>query len=395
MKRIHLLGLLFITSTLGCGGDATSPGIDTGGMDAGGIDTRVDPQDGEGTTGCNIAECRDGVAVTCDGELSLRCGEVGATCAVFDTPEDGQLGWCECGDIAEGESACLNERDAVLCESGVALPAECAPGTACAPDGTSAACFCDDLEDGICPEGCTGDPDCAECVPSCAGATCGDNGCGGSCGSCGLGERCDAGECVATCTPTCNERQCGSDGCGGSCGSCADGTCNEASGQCETECIPFCAEGACSDGCGGDCGVACEDGLECDAVRNACLCSVYDQVTYDFNGSAWDWREYGVNRVTVHGVHTEVNGDERPFVASDALRFAPVTLKTIFRACVPNATVRFVYTFADLSECEVFGEASASITETSELLPLGVRYRTQTLIPEPVGVDERDTCPRP
>jgi len=34
------------------------------------------------------------------------------------------------------------------------------------------------------------------CAPSCAGRTCGSDGCGGSCGACGADERCDAGACV-------------------------------------------------------------------------------------------------------------------------------------------------------------------------------------------------------
>ncbi|MBT9557441.1 MAG: hypothetical protein IV100_15480 [Myxococcales bacterium] len=39
------------------------------------------------------------------------------------------------------------------------------------------------------------------CTPSCAGKSCGDDGCGGSCGTCGGGEVCDLGTCtVASCS---------------------------------------------------------------------------------------------------------------------------------------------------------------------------------------------------
>lgn len=38
--------------------------------------------------------------------------------------------------------------------------------------------------------------DAGSCVPSCAGRSCGGDGCGGSCGVCGAGERCAAGGCA-------------------------------------------------------------------------------------------------------------------------------------------------------------------------------------------------------
>lgn len=57
-----------------------------------------------------------------------------------------------------------------------------------------------------------------ECMPDCAGAVCGDDGCGGQCGRCGENEDCQDGACV--CVPDCAQRECGDDGCGGSCGEC-------------------------------------------------------------------------------------------------------------------------------------------------------------------------------
>lgn len=40
---------------------------------------------------------------------------------------------------------------------------------------------------------------CGECVPSCNGRVCGDDGCGGVCGTCGAGTTCVGGACQASC----------------------------------------------------------------------------------------------------------------------------------------------------------------------------------------------------
>lgn len=55
-----------------------------------------------------------------------------------------------------------------------------------------------DTTDTTCVHGCA-DGRCLDCMPSCNGRVCGDNGCGGSCGSCMGDERCVAGACVYTC----------------------------------------------------------------------------------------------------------------------------------------------------------------------------------------------------
>ena len=67
------------------------------------------------------------------------------------------------------------------------------------------------------------------CLPTCAGAECGSDGCGGSCGSCGEGQTCDGGLCVDG----------GGGGGGGACDPpcgfntvCADGTCVAAADIC-------------------------------------------------------------------------------------------------------------------------------------------------------------------
>ena len=111
-----------------------------------------------------------------------------------------------------------------------------------------------------------------QCVPSCAGKSCGDDGCGGSCGSCSGKDKCNSsGQCV--CTPSCSGKKCGDDGCGGSCGTCASNATCSSSGQCV--CTPNCSGKTCgSNGCGGSCGTcalgkSCSAGT-CVADPNAC-----------------------------------------------------------------------------------------------------------------------------
>lgn len=82
-----------------------------------------------------------------------------------------------------------------------------------------------------------------ECVPDCAGRTCGlDPVCGVSCGICRTGQSCDeeVGQCEAACVPDCSGRTCGLDPvCGVSCGSCSQGSsCNADKGVCETSSPP-------------------------------------------------------------------------------------------------------------------------------------------------------------
>jgi len=82
-----------------------------------------------------------------------------------------------------------------------------------------------------------------QCQPVCAGAVCGDDGCGGSCGSCLSSQVCDQGQCVQSCTPDCDKKDCGDDGCGGVCGTCAQDLVCTLDGQCETPaaCTPSAA----------------------------------------------------------------------------------------------------------------------------------------------------------
>lgn len=139
---------------------------------------------------------------------------------------------------------------------------QCAPscaGKTCGEDGCGGAC-------GSCgqTERCTASGRC-ECVPDCTGAQCGDDGCGGSCGSCSGGLTCVGGVCE--CVPDCSGRACGGDGCGGSCGTCRGmQVCNTISGQCGASCTPDdCTTRVCGDdGCGGSCGT-CGAGAACES----------------------------------------------------------------------------------------------------------------------------------
>jgi len=78
----------------------------------------------------------------------------------------------------------------------------------------------------------------SNCVPkTCSqlGLQCGNSSdsCGTqiNCGTCSSGQTCTNGQCVANCVPSCSGKVCGDNGCGGSCGTCSSGqTCTN--GQC-------------------------------------------------------------------------------------------------------------------------------------------------------------------
>ncbi|MEM9863832.1 MAG: hypothetical protein AAF938_19690 [Myxococcota bacterium] len=336
---------------------------------------------------CVVARCEGGVAVTCDGEVSLDCNAFGSGCADFiDAETDAPVSWCGCGPLGEGEGLCLGSREAVICEDSVALPAECPVGTLCDAS-AGIQCVCDDRPDGVCPDPlCVDDPDCDACVPSCGDAVCGENGCGGSCGSCSLGERCEGGACTASCTPDCDGRSCGSDGCGGTCGSCtAPATCNGASGQCEAKCVPSCEEGqTCgSDGCGGRCGSPCPDGRECrDCASGAtcevetftCRCSFFDRVSYTFDASGLDWTD--INFVTLNYRHINLDGTTaRPDGAF--LNESEATESYSALGCEPRIRVSRQYSIRGGRSCEIEEVITA----------------TNIVIPQPIFTDSGCTAP--
>jgi len=100
---------------------------------------------------------------------------------------------------------------------------------------------------------------CKECVPSCIGKECGEDGCGGWCGFCEEGWDCDNGQCV--CIPDCSEKECGPDQCSGLCGICPDNFQCTPFGKCT--CTPDCVNKDCGgDECGGTCGF-CQPGQYC------------------------------------------------------------------------------------------------------------------------------------
>ncbi len=73
------------------------------------------------------------------------------------------------------------------------------------------------------------------CEPSCAGKTCGSDGCGGSCGECAINESCDAtGQCNDQCPPVC---ELGDSGCNGD----VRWTCTPGPGGCPKKTTVDCA----------------------------------------------------------------------------------------------------------------------------------------------------------
>jgi hypothetical protein len=261
---------------------------------------------------CDLAECRNGFARTCDQQpLTLDCTSFGGACADFVNATNTAYSWCSCGSIAEGQGQCLDSRNGITCASGLGLPVQCSAGTVCTPspsDLYGLACECDDFADGVCPDAvCVGDPDCSACTPSCAGKQCGDNGCGGQCGRCAFGDTCTAGQCTLLCVPDCSGKQCGDDGCGGSCGTCS-GTCTSA-GQCQGTCVPSCTNKTCgSDGCSGSCGT-CTAGLTCQSAGICDCTDFFAEVHYSFTldlNATWP---SSFTSVALNVWHIDVNGN--------------------------------------------------------------------------------------
>ena len=88
-----------------------------------------------------------------------------------------------CGDLQDGQGRCT-ATGTEFCRRRMLTKRPCREGTVCDPNASLVGCECDLLDDGFCPSRCAADPDCESCEPSCAGKTCGDDGCGGVCGEC-------------------------------------------------------------------------------------------------------------------------------------------------------------------------------------------------------------------
>ncbi len=112
-----------------------------------------------------------------------------------------------CGDVADGETRCIDANTFASCVGSSRVERSCRSGQTClARAGEPAGCECDNAADGVCPDGCATDPDCAACEPSCGMNECGSDGCGGLCGMCSGNAICVAGACEAQsglCTDTC------------------------------------------------------------------------------------------------------------------------------------------------------------------------------------------------
>jgi hypothetical protein len=167
------------------------------------------------------------------------------------------------------------------------------------------------------------------CTASCAGKTCGDDGCGGTCPpGCGSNYTCQSGSCVcgtvtcnsaccsagqscfqnACCTSACSGKTCGDDSCGGTCPpgcgtgfTCSSGTCSCGTVTCGSACCaagqacyqnaccsPACGGKSCgADGCGGTCPPGCGTNFTCSSGTCTCgtvtcgaACCAAGQVCY-------------------------------------------------------------------------------------------------------------------
>jgi agmatine deiminase len=167
-----------------------------------------------GNTGCGdvpvSGECVAGDARRCSfGEVEARsctgtCGWDGrlgrtscnGTPSSPAQPTDPTPPPTGCGDIG-GIGCCDGSVLRYCTESQTVATQSCTSGCGWNPSGNGGAGWYDCGYSSSDPSGqnplsCAG-----ECVPSCAGRECGDDGCGGSCGSCTTGSTCENGACVA------------------------------------------------------------------------------------------------------------------------------------------------------------------------------------------------------
>ncbi|MBK8260379.1 MAG: hypothetical protein IPK80_03470 [Nannocystis sp.] len=150
------------------GATSTGPGGSSGAATSGSTTTN-------GTSGGEPAECG---AIAATPGWQLCASDVG-TCEGVFTDGAGCQAMCAavgmtCAEVYEDlDGACAPDLDR--------------PPLGCDPPSGHKSDYCVCVSD---PEG---------CVPSCAGKTCGGDGCGGSCGGCEAGSTCQAGACVGEC----------------------------------------------------------------------------------------------------------------------------------------------------------------------------------------------------
>lgn len=187
---------------------------------------------------------------------------------------------------------------AICCEAGYTITKDalgnykcvkdCVPSCACSST-TCKGLTCSDGCGGICQgtKTCTSGGGGDTCIPY----TCNDlnrqcgtssDGCGGTlnCGGCGTNQVCSNYKCVAQCVPSCSGKQCGNNGCDGSCGTCETGK------ECVNyQCVSSCGNGNCESAigetcstCSKDCGLCawCKSATECCADTSQRYCTGTD-----------------------------------------------------------------------------------------------------------------------
>ncbi|HEY2746923.1 MAG TPA: hypothetical protein VGL86_20010 [Polyangia bacterium] len=269
----------------------------------------------DGTHHCVAAQCTNGVQdsnetdVDCGGTvcapcpLGKKCG-AGADCASSFCNAQTKL--CVADQCHDG----LKDGSESDVDCGGGCATKCGGGQMCSgpSDCSGTGVVCDGAH--VC------------CTPSCSGKVCGSDGCGGSCGTCtstttpmcaangascqctasscaslGAQYQCSGGQCA--CVPSCAGKSCGPDGCGGQCGtcpgyapSCNAGVCECSGSSCSTlggnytcvgggcSCTPStCASlgkvcGQWSNGCGSTLSCPnCGSGMSCNSTGTECLIS--------------------------------------------------------------------------------------------------------------------------
>ena len=293
-------------------------------------------------------ECVNNVASNCNDKgsvlLEVNCDELeqgcqnGACKEYVCKPaesfcEDGQtVAQCTPDGFSYDTAACPGQ---AYCEDGECHPWACTPGQASCEG--SVILVCNDSGSGPLPDsvdcaqqgGFCLEGECVDCIPSCAGKLCGDNGCGGSCGGCPVNETCVGGGCQCLtlvcadqccpegaactqqgcCAPNCDGKECGADGCGSQCGVCANGDDVCVAGVCV--CQPNCMGKQCGDdGCGGDCG-SCGPGQIC--INGFCP----PEGTTCEDGNQVPWDGCTNNDISEFRVDTEsVINSEEPTIAA-------------------------------------------------------------------------------
>ncbi|NUN12248.1 MAG: PQQ-binding-like beta-propeller repeat protein [Myxococcales bacterium] len=255
MMKVRYGQFFFVVLTIcvwaGCGDNGNGTGTDTiGGIDGGqdgiGADDGIG-QDGAGSTDMGDAGMGDDV----EGDsfappIDTANDDGGAvdTAVELDADTTGGVDTVDGEDGEDGEDGTAVEPDADISEEDTAEVAECGDGVcngeeSCATCPTDCGSCLETCGNGTCGSGetCTSCPqDCGTCP-----AVCGNGFCeaGEGCASCAADCACTEGGQVcysdACCTPSCAGITCGSDGCGGICDKCVFNTvCNVGAGLCET-----------------------------------------------------------------------------------------------------------------------------------------------------------------